>query len=79
MKEQRLQSKQQPRELKVNEEHNSNIPILILKAKEVIIRKQFRQAVKIQTRQFKAYQVNLAKKTQILILNISFIRRICFK
>ncbi|KAL3091356.1 hypothetical protein niasHS_007149 [Heterodera schachtii] len=40
-KEHAMQSKQQPRELK---------------AKETIIRKQFRQAVKIQTRQFKAYQ-----------------------
>uniref|UniRef100_A0A183BQY2 non-specific serine/threonine protein kinase n=1 Tax=Globodera pallida TaxID=36090 RepID=A0A183BQY2_GLOPA len=43
-KEHALQSKQQPRELK---------------AKEAIIRKQFRQAVKIQTRQFKAYQAQM--------------------
>uniref|UniRef100_A0A914H0F4 non-specific serine/threonine protein kinase n=1 Tax=Globodera rostochiensis TaxID=31243 RepID=A0A914H0F4_GLORO len=43
-KEHALQSKQQPRELK---------------GKEAIIRKQFRQAVKIQTRQFKAYQAQM--------------------
>nr|CAD2149827.1 unnamed protein product [Meloidogyne enterolobii] len=43
-KEHAMQSKQQPRELK---------------AKEAIIRKQFRLAVKIQSRQFKAYQAHM--------------------